>query len=505
MLIRSGIVVACFTLLSRIFGLIRELVLAYIFGTSYLADAINIALKLPNLFRRIFGEGALATVFIPIFNTKLLISNNEAKKFSGEILGLLSISLIILIVILEIFMPSIMMILAPGFYKDHEKFNISVLLCRITLPYLILISITALFGSVLNALKKFASFAFVHVILSVAIIIGSIIFEDKINSAISISYSVIIAGILQVLFMLIFLKKSNMHFSIRYSLNDPEIKKFLKNMLPATLSASIYQLNIFISQSIASFVPGVVSILSYADRIYQFPLSIIGITFGTILLPELSAIYKSQNYIQAQKLQNKAIKIGLFLSTPAMLGIILLAHPIIHIIYERGAFSHDDTLKTAQAIIAFSTGLPAFVLSKILMPIFYANDDTKTPFKITIYCVIINTLLNLLLMSKLQHTGIALSSSIASWIGVILLYKFSKKFNFNIILDKDIKIFMFKLILSSIAMCFIIYIYNHFFDVYYYNASLTIKILTLSCVIILGILTFLTSSIIFNIHKILKA
>ncbi|WP_323738888.1 murein biosynthesis integral membrane protein MurJ [Candidatus Trichorickettsia mobilis] len=500
-LFRSGIIVAFFTLLSRIFGLARELFIASMFGTSYLADSINVAFKLPNLFRRIFGEGALSAVFIPIFNEKLLHSSAAARKISGEIFTLLLLTLITLVVLMEIFMPSIVLILAPGFHKNLEKFELTILVCRITIPYVIFISATALLGGILNSVKQFAAFAFAPIILSVTVIIGTLILQQYISSPIAISIAVVIAGILQILFMLYFVFKANLSFPLTINIHDSDVKKFLLNMIPATLSSGVYQLNLFISQSIASFIPGAVSILSYADRIYQFPLSIIGITFGTILLPELSKIYKINDLKKAYQLQNKAIKAGLFLSIPASLGIILLSEPIIHIIFERGAFLADDTIKTAQAISAFAIGLPAFVLSKIFMPIFYANNDTKTPLKITIYSLTINTILNLLLMLFFDHIGIALGSSIAAWYNVWLLHKYGKVYHVVPFTSKKIMIFTLKLLFSALSMSLIILIINHYYGSYFYHESLLIKSLTLSATIITGALVFFISSLILGIYQ----
>ncbi len=500
-LFRSGISLAFFTLVSRIFGLLREQVIANLFGASSgsAGDAVNIAFKLPNLFRRIFAEGALSSVFIPIFNEKLLQNDRAAKHFTGEIFTLLLLSLVIIVALMQIFMPLLMFIIAPGFSADKEKFDLTVLLCRITMPYLIFVSITALCGGVLNSVKRFTAFAFSPVLLSVTVIVGTFALKDKLTPAISIAIALLIAGILQVLFMLYCLAKAKMTFPVVFKPDDPDVKKLLRNMGPSAVGACAGQLNLFISQSIASYIPGAVSILSYADRIYQFPLSIVGATLSTILLPELSRIYKSKDYSKADQVQNKAVQVSLFLSIPAMCGIIALAHPIIHIIYERGAFTAIDTAKTADAIAAFALGLPAFILVKALTPIFYAKQDTKTPFKITIYSLIVNTVLNIILMQFFSHVGIALGSSIAGWFNLWLIHRFAKRQG-HFSLTPSLLIFLIKILFSCLVMVGIIAIIKYYHGDYFYSQSLIVKAASLGGTISTGGGAFLALSLLLGLY-----
>ena len=499
-MIFSGITIAFFTFLSRIFGLARELFIASLFGASSTADSVNVAFKLPNLFRRIFGEGALSSVFIPIFNERMLQSKDAARNFTGEIFTLLLLTLITLVVLIQIFMPFLMFIIAPGFNEDKEKFDLTVLLCRISMPYLIFISVTALFGGILNSVKRFAAFAFSPVLLSIFVIVGTVILQKQLLSSIAICLSLLIAGCAQVLFMFYCIIKAGLTFPLIFKPSDKDVKKLLLNMGPATISSGAQQLNLFISQSIASFIPGAVSLLSYADRIYQFPLSIIGVTFGTLLLPELSKIYKINDLEQAAQVLNKAIKAGLLLSMPAAFGIIALSHPIIHIIYEHGAFTADDTIKTAQAISGFAFGLPAFVLIKILMPIFYANQDTKTPLKITLYSLAANTILNFLLIVPLGTVGIALGSSAAAWYNVWLLVKYMKKYN-DFSLSASMKLFFLKVLCSCGMMTIAISIINYYYGPYFYSESLFISIMVLTATILAGMLVLLLMSLYFRLHK----
>ncbi|MGX8188991.1 murein biosynthesis integral membrane protein MurJ [Rickettsia conorii] len=488
-LFRSGVVVAFFTLISRIFGLVREQFIASLFGSTPMGDSINVAFKLPNLFRRIFAEGALSSVFIPIYNEKMLISKKAANNFSGEVFTLLLLTLIVIIALMQIFMPQLMLFIAPGFHGKKEKFELTVFLCRITIPYLIFVSLTALLGGILNSVKKFAAFAFSPVILSICVIIFTLTFDHYIESTISISLSLIMAGILQVSFMFVCVKRADLNFPIIFNPSDPDVKKLLINMGPATISSGVQQLNLFISQSIASFIEGAISILSYADRIYQFPLSIIGTSFSTILLPELSKIYKSNDIVAAKKIQNNAIRMGLLLSLPATFGIIILSHPIINIIYERGVFTSQDTTNTAKAISAFALGLPAFILAKILTPIFYANGDTKAPLKITLFSIIINTGMNLLLMDSLKHIGIAVGTSIAAWYNLGLLYSYTTKQN-KLHIEAGIKLFCGKILLCCTLMSIIIALIKHYYLEYFYSEYLLIKVCMLGSTIAVGMGAF---------------
>jgi putative peptidoglycan lipid II flippase len=272
-------------------------------------------------------------------------------------------------------------------------------------------------------------------------------------------------------------------------------------MGPAAMSSGAQQVNLFVSQSIASFIPGAVSILSYAERLYQLPLAIIGVTFGTILLPELSQIYQKKDITSANNLQNNAIIISLVLSVPATIGLFVLANPIIHLIYERGVFVSEDTIKTANALAAFSLGLPAFVIAKILTPIFYAHGDTKTPMRITIYSLLVNTFLNIVLMIPFGHVGIAMGSSIAAWYNVGLLNKYAENCG-------DFKIFtktkhcICKIGVSAFVMMLVLFLSNYFCQDLYYSDNLFIKTLALFFTIFIAGMVYMLILYFFKLHLI---
>ncbi len=500
-MLRSGFIVAFYTLVSRILGMAREIFISNLFGSGSIADSVNVAFKLPNLFRRIFAEGALASVFVPIFNNKLAESQTIAENFASKVFWLLTMTLIIVILIMQYFMPELMMIMAPGFQNNIDKFNLTILLCRITMPYLLFISMAAFLGGMLNSVGRFASFAFAPVILNLAVIFGTLGLKEYMSDATAISYSIIFGGLLQVVFMIISIRRADLH--IRVAPNaafalDKDINKLLKMMVPATISSGAAQINIFISQSIASFIPGAVSILSYAERIYQFPLSIIGIAFGTVLLPKLSKLYKTGDVEQIDKTQNDAIKFSLFLSLPCAFSIMVLASPIIELIYQRGAFTGDDTIKTAAALAAFAVGLPAFILAKIFTPIFYANCDTKTPMKITLQALLVNTLLNVFLMQFIGHVGIALGSSIAAWYNLYLLIRSTHSYGF-FRLTAGTKKFITKIFICAIATAASVSGIAKLMHNFFYNETLMMQIISMMTLITSGILIYLALSAISGI------
>lgn len=502
-MLKSGLIVAFFTLLSRLFGLARELFIAATFGSSAIADCVNVAFKFPNFFRRIFGEGALSAVFIPIFNEKLIASKQQARIFSGEIFTLLLLALIIITILMQIFMPYLMFIVAPGFVAEDSKYELAILLCRITMPYMIFVSITALFGGILNSVGKFAAFAFVPILMNISVIaVTMALRKEDVAPEYGVAISLLVAGILQVSFMFFCIYKNGLSFPLSFNPKDKDVNKLMRNMGPATLSSGTQQLNLFISQSIASFIPGAVSILSYADRLYQLPLALIGITFGTILLPELSKIYSSGNFDKANFLQNRATQLGFLISMPATIGLFILSHPIIHLIFERGEFTSSDTALTANALAVFSLGLPAYVLAKILIPIFYANQDTKTPFYISVKSLIANISLNILLMIPFGYLGIAAGSSIAAWYNVHLLNKHAKKYG-SYKLTAQTYTILTKVTICSVLMGAFVYFASKQIGSYFYSDSSAMKIISvLGTIAVAG--TIYTGTIFaFKLHKIL--
>lgn len=489
---RSGLAVAFFTFLSRIAGLVRELYLAYLFGSSLQADCVNVALKFPNLFRRIFAEGAMASVFVPIYSKRMLLNNLNANQFANQILSLLLLILIIMTVVMQIFMPQIMLLLAPGFSASSEKFELAVMLCRITTPYLIFISVCALFGGMLNSRGRFTPFAATPIILNLVIIIGCFIQSSYVGKPLTISIAIILAGVLQLAFMYYYIRQSGIEILLTSEFVSSDNLHLIKQMGPAILNAGMTQISLFVSLSIASFIEGAISILSYAERIYQFPLSLIGTAFATVLLPEMSKLYSAKDLEKAGLTQQNALKFALYICVPCSVGIWALSDFIICAIYMRGAFTADDCILTADCLSAFSFGLSAFILNKIFTPIFYANDDQKTPLKITIYSLIINIILNILFARFYGAVGIAIGSSAAAWIGVLMLYVSVKnKYGFSI--GDQNWYFIFKILISAAIMAAVVLFAKEFFIQYYANKT-SQQILQLLCLVLTGLCSYCAAS-----------
>lgn len=502
-LLRSGFAVASFTLLSRIFGLLRELCLAQVFGASNYADCINVALKLPNLFRRIFSEGALAAVFVPLYSKKRISSPKQAEEFTNKVFCGLLYLLVIFCILMQLFMPQIMLILAPGFTKHPEKFQLAVLLSRITMPYLIFISLSALIGGVMNTIDKFKAFAATPIILNVGIIIGCYIYVDYNLKPIITAIAILVSGIAQLAFMYYSLRKEKISITLTTNIICQDTKYLLKQMGPATLSNGIMQINLFISNSLASFIDGAVSILSYAERLYQLPLSLIGTTFSTIMLPNLSKLYSSKDITAANKIQEDAIKLAFYISTPCSIGIYLLATEIITLIYQRGAFNQQDVLQTALCLKGFSIGLIAFILNKIFTPSFYANNDQHTPFKITAYSLAINIVLNIIFMQFWNASGIAIGSSIAAWINTFLLY-YAARNKLAFTFSANFTWFIFKVACCNIIMLICLIISEALLIKLSWLLSIKIFIKISSSIFIYLTLSFVFKIINFKYLRILK-
>jgi putative peptidoglycan lipid II flippase len=498
---KSGLLIAFFTLISRVFGLVRELVIANFFGTNLFADSINTAFKFPNLFRRIFGEGALSSVFIPIYSEKITTSKAGAERFASEVYTLLFISLSALTILIIILMPYIMLAIAPGFISSPEKFQISVLLSRITMPYMLFISMAALIGAIQNSNNKYAAFAFMPVILNIFVILSCFLGGSEKAKAIYISMGILVGGVGQYFFMKLTSKIYGIKFSfISIKCLTKDAYKFLKNLFPAAVGNSFTQINLFISNAIASFAPGAISILSYTDRIYQLPLSIIGLCFGTILLPNLSKLYGQNKIEEATSLQTNALKISIFLSAACAAGLASLAQPIIHTIYERGLFLHSDTIKVSDCLFIFSFGLPAFILNKVLTPIFYANHDAKTPFKITSITIVINIILNIILIKDYKHLGIAIASVFSSWLNVMFIFYFLKKDKLQIS-NQGLSLFIFKTISAGAVLFFASKYFFAIFSYKIYSSGSLYKFIYLLLVIIISSVVFFALAAILRVFS----
>jgi len=355
-----------FTLISRILGYARDILIAIFLGTSLFADAFFVAFRLPNTFRRLFAEGTFNAAFIPSYAGALAKNKTEADSFVKNVFNLLFIILLFFVLVAEIFMPQLIYLIAPGFYKDPEKLKLAVDLSRVTFPFLFFICLASFFGAILNSYNKFAAAAAAPIILNV-ILIGSLFFSQWVNisDVLILSYAVSLAGFLQLIVLLFFVRKNfKPILSIKIKI-DEQIKLFFRKLLPSIFSSGVTQINILVGTIIASFQSGAVSYLYYADRVYQINLAVAGIAVGTVMLPELSKYIKNNNYEQAVNLQNRALELCLFLSIPAATALVLASEEIITSLFGYGSFDIESVNNTAIALTFFAFGVPAYSILKI--------------------------------------------------------------------------------------------------------------------------------------------
>ena len=455
-LLSSTTVFSFFTLISRILGYFRDILIAIFLGASIFADAFFVAFRLPNTFRRLFAEGTFNAAFIPSYTSAKIEDKKKGKKFADDVLNSLLLILLFIITLAEIFTPYLIYIIAPGFLGDQIKFNLAVELTRITFPFLLFVSLSSFFAGILNSNNKFAAAAAAPIILNVVLILSLIYsYLQDLDYAKHLSYGVTLAGIIQ-LFFLIFVTqkfyKPVINFSLRFSY---KVRFFFKKLLPSILSSGVTQINILVGTIIASFQSGAVSYLYYADRVYQINLAIAGIAVGTVSLPVLSKAFKMKNVKKISDIQNKSFELSLLFSIPASFGLIFASNEIVNALFGYGSFSVNDVEMTAAALKFFGFGVPAFALIKILSNFFFARDNTKTPFYISTFIVFLNILISISFFNKIGFIIIPIATSISTWIGVfIYIYLLnSKKI---LLLKNQLMINFIKILISTIIMVFIL-------------------------------------------------
>lgn len=423
-LLRSIATIGGLTMVSRVFGFIRDILIANALGAGLVADAFFVAFKLPNLFRRLFAEGAFTAAFVPIF-AGLLESRgrDEARAFAENTLAVLLWALLALLATMEIVMPWAMRLFAPGFVASPEKFDLTVLFARILFPYLLFISLVSLMAGVLNSFGRFAAAAATPIVLNLCLIAAIVwLAPFTPTPGHALVWGVAVAGIVQFLWLLVNCGRSAMWLRIRPPRITAEVKTLLRRAFPVALGAGIYQVNLLIDTIIASLLPaGSVSFLFYADRVNQLPLGVVGVAVGTALLPLLSRQLRGGHTAAAHHSQNRALEFALLLTLPAAAALMVMSEPIITVLFQRGAFDMAEARATAQTLAAMAIGLPAYMLVKTLTPGYFARGDTATPVKIAAVAMVVNLIFNLILMRPLLYVGIALATAISAWVNAGLL------------------------------------------------------------------------------------
>lgn len=412
-----------FTMVSRVTGFLRDMVLANLLGAGVMADAFVVAFKLPNLFRSLFAEGAFTSAFVPIFSQKL-VSNGRKKSifFAAQAMSVLVLAAFLFVLFFELFMPLVVEVLAPGFAGDAGKTALATSLCRITFPFLFFISIVSFQGGILNSFEKFAAPASAPIILNLTMIFSAFVFVPFMPTAAhGIAWGITLAGVLEMLYLYVALRRIDVrihpYIHIAKILHNPEIKTLFKRIAPGVVGAGIYQINMMVDTIVVSLVgTGAISWLYYANRLQQLPLGVVGAAIGVALLPILSKCLKAGEVEQAAATQNKAVEYGLLLSVPAAVLLIVLAEPIVSLLFRHGKFLDSDAMQTAKAVIAYSVGLPLYVMTKAMMPNFFARGDTVTPVKYSAVVFVVNLVFNLILMRYFGHVGIACATTIAAFV-----------------------------------------------------------------------------------------
>jgi putative peptidoglycan lipid II flippase len=423
-LFRAFATVGGYTMLSRITGFAREILTATYLGAGAVSDAFFIAFQLPNLFRSLFAEGAFSAGFVPIFAQKLQKEGPaKAKAFADEAFAVLSVVLLAFTILMILIMPWVLYVMAPGFGQIPGQMERTTELARIAFPYLLFVSLTMLQSGVLNAFNHFAVAAAAPVLLNITLIAALLIgVGTGGDRAIFLAWGVFAAGVVQFIWLAAECRRIGMRFKWVRPRLSPDVKLLMIRMLPVAFGAGVYQINLVVNKMIATLVgPGAVSWINYADRVNLLPVGIFGTAIGIALLPLLTRQIQAGNDAAAIANQNRAIEVSLLLTVPAAAGIAMLAGPITSVLFEHGAFTPQDRVAVASALLAFSFGLPAYVLNKALTPSFFGRHDTKTPVKASAAALVLNIVLNLAFMPFLGHVGIALGTSISAWLNAGIL------------------------------------------------------------------------------------
>lgn len=459
-LLNAMATVAGLTGVSRILGFVRDIMTAAILGAGPIGDAFFVALKLPNFFRRVTAEGAFSVAFVPLYSGLLeKEGQDKASIFASNAFSTMMVFLVPFSVLAIMGMPYIVSVIAPGFNNDPLRYDLAIELSRITFPYLLLMSLTALLGGVLNAHDKFAPFASAPIFFNLCLIFVLLVFTKFTeNAGYALSYGIALAGVAQFLWLVYFIRKLKIKITFKIPEYTANIKKLFKLMGPGVLGAGVVHINLFADMIIASLLAsGSISYLYYADRLNQLPLGMVGIAVGTALLPMLSKAVSAGNNERTQHLFNRALEICMLLALPAAVALFVIPETLISTLFERGAFTSADSAVAAKVLMGYALGLPAYIAVKVFSTAYWSRQDTMSPVKIAIFTTLLNIALALLFIGPFGVAGISLATGIVAWVQVALLYKGIRKHE-ALQFDARFKSVIFKIIGSTLLMGFILII-----------------------------------------------
>nr|WP_314483200.1 murein biosynthesis integral membrane protein MurJ [uncultured Pseudomonas sp.] len=490
-LLKSLAAVSSITMISRVLGFIRDTILARIFGAGVATDAFFIAFKLPNLLRRIFAEGAFSQAFVPILAEYKSQQGEEATRtFVAYVSGLLTLVLAAVTGIGILAAPWVVWATAPGFVDNAEKYQLTTDLLRVTFPYILLISLSSLVGAILNTWNRFTVPAFTPTLLNVAMIVFAVLLTPYFNPPImALAWGVLAGGLAQLLYQLPALRKIGMLVLPRLNLRDAGVWRVLKQMLPAILGVSVSQISLIINTIFASFlVAGSVSWMYYADRLMELPSGVLGVALGTILLPTLAKTYANKDREEYSRILDWGLRLCFLLVLPCTLGLAILAEPLTVALFQYGKFSATDAAMTQQALIAYSVGLLAIIMVKVLAPGFYAQQNIRTPVKIAVFTLVCTQLFNLVLIGPLAHAGLALAISLGACLNAgLLFWKLRAQQLFQP--QPGWGLFLLKLVLAVSLMSGVLLVGMHFLPAWVQGNMLE-RLVRLMALIMAGVVTY---------------
>jgi putative peptidoglycan lipid II flippase len=426
-ILKSATTVGGFTLISRLLGFVRDQLIAFMIGTGAVAEAFFVAQRLPNLFRALFAEGAFNNAFVPQFARKMEAEGQDkALSFARDTLSVMFTWMLVFCALAMILMPWIMPYYAKGFRDTPEKMALATEYTRICFPYLGLMSLTALFGGILNSMNRFAAAAAAPIFLNLVVIAMTLLawwlgLGNSPETGRMLAWAITLSGVVQLILLAASAAYAGAHIVPTIPRMTADVKKVLVLSGPGLIAGGITQFNLFIATMLATGFTGGVAFLYYADRLFQLPLGLIGVAIGVVLLPALSRKLRANDAAGAIETQNRALELALFLTLPAALALIIIGRPILHTVFEHGAFTRADTFEVAPILAAFALGLPAFTLTKIFQPGFFAREDTQTPMRFAIVAVAVNLVVSIVLSRYIEQLGIAFATSLAAWVNALLL------------------------------------------------------------------------------------
>jgi putative peptidoglycan lipid II flippase len=500
---KSTGIVSSATFLSRVLGLVREQVFAYLFGAGYATDAFIAAFRIPNLLRDLFAEGALSSAFIPVFTE--YVTNQEKEKaweLANLVLNLLLVTLGVIIILGIFLSPYIVDVIAPGFGKVAGKQELTTLLSKIMFPFLLLVALAALVMGILNTFRHFGIPAVAPTLFNLGMIIGGFFISPWFDPPIiGMAIGVLLGGFGQLAIQLPSLRKIGFRYRFTFNLHHPGVKRILILMVPATLGLASTQINIFVNTLIASFLPqGSVSYLSYSFRLMQFPIGVFGVAVATVTFPIVSTFAAKKQIDRLLSTFTSSLKLVFFLTIPSAFFLAVASQPVISVLFQHGRFTFLDTLATSQALLFYCIGLFAYSSVRLTASTFYSMGDTKTPVKTTAVAVGVNIVLNLLFMHSLGFRGLALAASVSAMVNLFFLLTLLDK-KIGPLNRKDISETFLKILSSAFFMGLVLWIYLKFFGVDLKTAGLGEKIFSLVIIMILGLASYFTFSYVLRIKE----